>query len=69
MYFDTVSYHAPAIECAIKTIGVDRLVFGTDSPMLLALKQKGIDVITELGLDDASKEKILSGTAKTLLKL
>src|ERR1700716_2677205 len=27
MYFDTVSYHAPAIECAIKTIGVDRLVF------------------------------------------
>jgi predicted TIM-barrel fold metal-dependent hydrolase len=69
MYFDTVSYHAPAIECAIKTIGADRLVFGTDSPMLLALKQKGIDVITELGLDDAGKETILSGTAKTLLKL
>jgi aminocarboxymuconate-semialdehyde decarboxylase len=69
MYFDTVSYHAPAIECAIKTIGVDRLVFGTDSPMLLALKQNGIDVITELGLDDANKEMILSGTAKKLLKL
>jgi aminocarboxymuconate-semialdehyde decarboxylase len=69
MYFDTVSYHAPAIECAIKTIGVDRLVFGTDSPMLLALKQKGIDVIAELGLDDESKEKIFSGTAKKLLKL
>jgi len=69
MYFDTVSYHAPAIECAIKTIGVDRLVFGTDSPMLLALKQKGIDVITELGLDDASEEMIFSGTARKLLKL
>jgi aminocarboxymuconate-semialdehyde decarboxylase len=69
MYFDTVSYHAPAIECAIKTIGASRLVFGTDSPMLLALKQKGIDVITELGLDDASQEMILSGTAKKLLKL
>ena len=69
MYFDTVSYHAPAIECAIKTIGADRLVFGTDSPMLLALKQKGIDVITGLGLDAASQEMILSGTAKKLLKL
>ena len=69
MYFDTVSYHAPAVECAIKTIGADRLVFGTDSPMLLALKQKGIDVITELGLDAASEEMILSGTAKKLLKL
>jgi predicted TIM-barrel fold metal-dependent hydrolase len=44
-------------------------VFGTDSPMLLALKQNGIDVITELGLDDANKEMILSGTAKKLLKL
>jgi aminocarboxymuconate-semialdehyde decarboxylase len=69
MYFDTVSYHAPAVECAIKTIGADRLLFGTDSPMLLALKQKGIDVITELGLDAASEEMILSGTAKKLLKL
>jgi aminocarboxymuconate-semialdehyde decarboxylase len=69
MYFDTVSYHAPAIECAIKTIGADRLVLGTDSPMLLALKQKGIDIITELGLDEASEEMILSGTAKKLLKL
>jgi aminocarboxymuconate-semialdehyde decarboxylase len=69
MYFDTVSYHAPAIDCAIKTVGADRLVFGTDSPMLLALKQKGIDVITELGLDPASQEMIFSGTAKKLLKL
>jgi aminocarboxymuconate-semialdehyde decarboxylase len=69
MYFDTVSYHAPAVDCAIKTIGVDRLVFGTDSPMLLALKQKGIDVIAELNLDDESRQKIFSGTAKKLLKL
>jgi len=69
MYFDTVSYHAPAIECAIKTVGADRLVFGTDSPMLLALKQKGIDVIIELGLDTASQEMIFSGTARKLLKL
>ena len=69
MYFDTVSYHAPAIECAIKTIGSDRLIFGTDSPMLLSLKQMGLDVIDELDLDAASKDKILAGTARTLLKV
>jgi aminocarboxymuconate-semialdehyde decarboxylase len=69
MYFDTVSYHAPAIECAVKTIGADRLIFGTDSPMLLSLKQMGLDVIDELDLDAASKDKILAGTARTLLKL
>src|SRR5437870_4922521 len=39
LYFDTVSYHAPAVECAIKTVGVDHLIFGTDSPMLIALKK------------------------------
>ena len=49
MYFDTVAYHAPAIECAIKTVGADRLIFGTDSPMLVALKQRGRAIIDELG--------------------
>jgi aminocarboxymuconate-semialdehyde decarboxylase len=69
IYFDTVSYHAPAVECAIKTVGADRLIFGTDSPMLLALKRRGLDLIGQLGLDAAAKDKILGGTAKALLKL
>jgi aminocarboxymuconate-semialdehyde decarboxylase len=69
MYFDTVAYHAPAIECAIKTVGADRLIFGTDSPMLVALKQRGRAIIDELGLDAADKAKVLGGTARKLLKL
>jgi aminocarboxymuconate-semialdehyde decarboxylase len=69
IYFDTVSYHAPGVECAIKTVGADRLIFGTDSPMLIALKRRGLDLIGEVGLDDAEKEKVLGGTAKRLLKL
>src|SRR5438477_644864 len=69
MYFDTVSYHGPAVECAIKTVGADRLIFGTDAPMLIALKRRGLDLIGQLGLDAAAKDKILGGTAKALLKL
>ena len=69
MFFDTVSYHAPAVECTIKTVGADRLIFGTDSPMLVALKRRGLDLIGELGLDAKNKEKVLGGTAKKLLKL
>ncbi len=69
IYFDTVCYHAPAVECAIKTVGADRLIFGTDSPMLVALKQRGLDLVRELELDEAAKEGILSGTARMLLKL
>jgi len=69
IYLDTVCYHAPAAECAIKTVGAGRLIFGTDSPMLTALKRRGLDLIRELDLDAGDKERILSGTARTLLKL
>jgi aminocarboxymuconate-semialdehyde decarboxylase len=69
IYFDTVSYHAPAVECAIKTVGADRLIFGTDSPMLVELKRRGLDLIGEVGLDAAGKEKVLGRTARRLLKL
>jgi predicted TIM-barrel fold metal-dependent hydrolase len=57
------------VECAIKTVGVDRMIFGTDSPQLVELKQRGLDLIDELGLAPADKQKVLGGTAKKLLKL
>jgi len=69
IYFDTVCYHAPAVECAIKTVGADRLIFGTDSPMMLALKKRGRDLIDQVDLNHADKAKVLGATAKMLLKL
>jgi aminocarboxymuconate-semialdehyde decarboxylase len=69
IYFDTVSYHAPAVECAIKTVGADHLIFGTDSPMMLALKKRGRDLIDQVELSTTDKGKVLGGTARMLLKL
>ncbi|MDB5533169.1 MAG: hypothetical protein JWO28_1484 [Hyphomicrobiales bacterium] len=69
MYMDTTSYHAPAIRCAADTVGADRLVFGSDSPMLLSIKQKAIDVVKEVGFTPAQEAAIMGGTAKMLLKL
>ena len=69
MYMDTTSYHAPAIRCAADTIGADRLVFGSDCPMLLSLKPKALAVIDELDLPAAQKARVLGGTAKMLLKI
>jgi aminocarboxymuconate-semialdehyde decarboxylase len=69
IYLDSVCYHPPAAECAIKTIGADRLIFGTDSPQLVALKRRGLDLIGQLGLSAADKAKVLGATAKMLLKL
>ncbi|MDB5571738.1 MAG: hypothetical protein JWN93_2921 [Hyphomicrobiales bacterium] len=69
MYLDTTCYHTPALECAAKTIGADRLVMGSDSPMLLSLKQKSIDIVEQADLTRAEKDAILAGTACKLFKL
>lgn len=69
VYMDTTSYHPPAIRCAIETIGAQRLVLGTDAPMLLKLKAAGLDAVRGLDIPAADKAAIMGGTAKALLKL
>lgn len=69
VYMDTTSFHPPAIRCAIETIGADKLVLGTDAPMLLKLKQPGIDSVRDLDLPVADKAAIMGGTARRLLKI
>ena len=66
---DTTSYHPPAIKCAIETIGADRLVLGTDAPMLLKLKRPGLDAVRNLDIPAAAKAAIMGETAQRLLKL
>jgi aminocarboxymuconate-semialdehyde decarboxylase len=35
MYLDTVSFHVPALHCAIETVGADRILFGSDYPHVI----------------------------------
>jgi aminocarboxymuconate-semialdehyde decarboxylase len=69
IYLDSVCYHLPAAKCAIETVGVDHFVFGTDAPPLTPLKQLGLDMIYQLPLDAAGRDKVLAGNARKLLKL
>lgn len=69
MYLDTVSYHLPALKCGLETVGVDRLIFGTDAPPLTPLKQRGLELVRELPLTKDDMDKVLCGNAKRLLKL
>ncbi len=69
IYLDSVSYHLPALKCGLETVGINRMIFGTDAPPLTPLKQRGLDLVRSLNLPPADMEKILSGNAKRLLKL
>jgi predicted TIM-barrel fold metal-dependent hydrolase len=69
IYFDSVSYHLPALKCALDTIGADRMLFGTDAPPLTPLKQRGLDLIDGLDLGTDAKAKVLGGNARRLLRL
>jgi predicted TIM-barrel fold metal-dependent hydrolase len=69
MYMDSVSYHAPALMCAIQTIGADHVVLGADAPPLNPLLPRAIRLVQELPIDDDAKEGILWRNAARLLKL
>jgi aminocarboxymuconate-semialdehyde decarboxylase len=69
MYFDTVTYHAPAARMVIDTVGADRVLYGSDAPPLTSLKPRAIKLIEDLGLSPSDKEAVFWRNAAKLLKL
>ena len=69
LYFDTVCYHPPAVQCAIDTVGTDHVVFGSDSPPVPIPLRRAVDTVEQLKVSEDDKKKIFGGNAAKLLGL
>jgi aminocarboxymuconate-semialdehyde decarboxylase len=69
LYVDTVSFHPPAVLCAVGTFGVEQVLFGSDHPPVHIPLARSVDVVHRLPLDSRDKSRILGGNAERLLGL
>lgn len=66
VYLDTASYHPAPVQAAIATVGIDRVVLGTDFPPAGDSPDAAIAVLD--ALDAADREKILVTNGRSLLE-
>jgi len=71
MWYDTVGHgYPPALRCAADSLGADRLVLGTDYPYQNgAAYERAVSYITTSGLAPDDTDRVMSGSAQTLLGL
>jgi aminocarboxymuconate-semialdehyde decarboxylase len=69
LYYDSVNLHRPTWDCALETIDVSHVVFGSDYPFVpQGSAERGIALINGLDITEAQREAIFYRTADTLLR-
>jgi aminocarboxymuconate-semialdehyde decarboxylase len=69
LYYDAVNLHRPTWDCALQTIDVGQIVFGTDYPFVPeGSTERGIALINELDISEEQREAIFSRTADAILR-
>jgi aminocarboxymuconate-semialdehyde decarboxylase len=69
LYYDTCTMHAPALRCAVDTLGPERLLFGSDYPHVPGGIDRFVTVLNSVGLSDKELALIGRDTAAGLLGL
>lgn len=67
LYYDTVSFSAPSLELALKQVGADHLVMGSDYPHLLGSIERSVSSIESLVIPPEQKDAIFSRNAARIL--
>jgi predicted TIM-barrel fold metal-dependent hydrolase len=71
LYFDTAAvpflYQPSVYRAVIEAVGADRLLLGTDHPLLRAPRY--LDTLRGLGLGEEATAAVLGGNAARLLRL
>jgi predicted TIM-barrel fold metal-dependent hydrolase len=68
LVFDTASTHRPALRCAVDTLGLNRLVFGTDYPHVPGGSGPYIEALEATGASGEDRGELLGGRAARLLE-
>ncbi|HWO43235.1 MAG TPA: amidohydrolase family protein [Candidatus Eisenbacteria bacterium] len=69
LYCDTVSFYQPALMMAYEFYGPERMVLGSDFPLLIGDLPGAVPSVEEMDIPEEDKQKILGENVKRLLKL
>jgi aminocarboxymuconate-semialdehyde decarboxylase len=69
VYVDAISFHLPAMKCALEFLGADHILIGTDYAHPIGGPERIIGCVKDLGVSAEAYEKILWKNAAQLFKL
>ncbi|MEK6711442.1 MAG: amidohydrolase family protein [Nitrospinota bacterium] len=69
LYYDTVIHNADCLEFAVKTLGVDTILYGTDYPWDVGLLGPATEIHGLSRLSKADQAKVLAGNTRRLYKI
>lgn len=69
LYFDTIIHYDPALTFLVESVGIDKVVLGSDYPFDMADMDPVATIRNAKGISAAQKERILEYTAAALLQL
>ncbi len=66
LYYDTVSFHRPALLTTLDMVGTSRLLLGSDTPNPIGGIEEAVHMIRELGLTPEEESAVLEDNAREL---